>query len=193
MRERGYLFISLSEAWSKINKDFFRFNRFVVLTFDDGYRSTLPTYHWLENQGIPYTLFLNARYLDGNSVSPHIVYHARSINPTVTEKDISQGLYLTENDLHELSPLYSEFGSHGYEHLDAICLQPKVFRNHVLNGLESLKKYSQFIPFYAYTWGHHTTETDQILKEQGFTSVLMDGAKNYKSPLIHRELFPLLG
>lgn len=193
MRKRGYKFISLSQAWSKINNNLFRFHKYVVLTFDDGYRSSLPTFHWLEEQGIPYVLFLNAKYFDGVSASPHIIYHAQSVNPMLTETCISHDLYLSDYDLHELSPHYSEFGSHGFEHLDATCLQPEEFKKQVQYGLGSLKKYSQFIPFYAYTWGHHTIETDQLLKEQGLIAVLMDGGKNYASTaFIHRELFPTI-
>ena len=67
LRNQGYQFISLTEAYEHLKKDRFRYKKYAVLTFDDGYKSLLEVMPWLEEQQIPATLFINGKYLDGKS------------------------------------------------------------------------------------------------------------------------------
>ena len=188
----GYHFISLSGAQNKIKNDLIRIRKYAVLTFDDGYRSSLPAFHWLEGQGIPYTLFLNTKYLDGISVSTHILNHARTIKPDIEQKDIAHNLYLSLEDLKGLSSLYAELGSHGYEHIDATTLSLDCFAEQVLDSFKELQSSSlKTIPFHAYTWGRHTELTDTLLSNLCIIPVLIDGERNINdSSVMHRELFP---
>ena len=187
----SYTFISLSEAHEKLKHDLFRRKSYAVLTFDDGYLSPLSSLHWLEDKGIPYTLFLNAKYLDGKTISPHILRRVEDSIPSRAKNDISTKLYLTEEDLYKLSQVHSSFGSHGFEHLDASQMSTEVFVSQIEMNLQVLTQYKQYIPFHAYTWGRHTTETDMLLNNKGLIPVLIDGEKNYNdSNCIHRELFP---
>ena len=188
-----YSFISLTEAKRKLKRDWFRWKEYAVLTFDDGYASIYPSLEWIERRGIPYTLFINAKYLDGSSCSKHILKHAKEQCEGITESEVVKGLYLSENDILKRSSRLCEVGSHGFEHIDASRLSPSGFADQVSNNLSILLHFNSFVPFYAYTWGHHSDETDRYLNRMKLTPVLMDGQMNFKdSKLIHRELFPSL-
>ena len=59
LRNQGYQFISLTDAYEYLKKDWFRRKKYAVLTFDDGYKSLLEVLPWLEEQQIPFALFIN--------------------------------------------------------------------------------------------------------------------------------------
>lgn len=101
LRSQGYQFISLSEAYNHLKKDWFRCNKYVVLTFDDGYKSLTEVLPWLEEK-IPATLFINGKYLD-----------ARSYRDNPKER------YLTYDELFSLTSSLIEGSHHGWEHVAA--------------------------------------------------------------------------
>lgn len=190
--KKVYSFISLEEARNKLKKDIFRGKKYAVLTFDDGYSSSFAVLKWLEDQRIPFTLFLNAKYLDGISCSEHVLDLARIGIPDMTEEELADGLYLTNKDFYSLSSPMLSIASHGYEHVCALSLDSRGFMDDVKNNFSVLNQYFKTIPFHAYTWGAHTPETDSVLKETGIIPVLMDGEKNYnEAGFIHRETFPM--
>lgn len=191
--KKVYSFISLEEARNKLKKDKFRSKKYAVLTFDDGYSSSFAVLKWLDDQRIPFTLFLNAKYLDGISCSEHILDLARIGIPDMTEEELADGLYLTNKELCSLSSPFASIASHGYEHVNALSLDSCGFMDDVKNNFSVLNKFFKTIPFHAYTWGAHTPETDSVLKEMGIIPVLMDGEMNYnEAGFIHRETFPIL-
>ena len=187
---RYYTFISLTDAKQKIENDYIRTKRYAVLTFDDGYRSNLQVFKWLDSIHIPYTLFLNGKYLDGKSCSAHLLDNATRIRPSITETELAQDLYLTREDILELTD--NQVGSHGYEHIDATLLNSSDLLDLVKQNIETLESNKVLtIPFHAYTWGRSNPLTNELLSRIGIIPVLMDGEKNYNdATVIHRELFP---
>lgn len=172
LRKCNVGFISLTEAFNRISNDFIRRKKYAVLTFDDGYASLKEVLPWLFENNIPVTLFVNSKYFDGVSYRK---------NPN--EK------YLTKEEIFSLTNNLLEIGSHGYEHTDASKMNEKEFKFHIEKNIEILRNHPNYIPFHAYTWGRHTTHTDEILKNEGITPVYIDGMKNYNdSNFIHREL-----
>ena len=187
----SYSFIPLSEAYRKLKHEKVRFRKYAVLTFDDGYKSSMDALIWLESQEIYYTLFLNAKYLDGKSMSEHIYSRAQSISPQASIYNLVSGLYLTKKDVSSLSQRWCSIGSHGLEHNDATSIGVVEFENQLMSCKSYLSGYSTYIPFHAYTWGHHSPEIDTVVMSLGMIPVLMDGQKNYRfDAAIHRELFP---
>lgn len=184
MLRMGYTFISLEDAYRKIQKDIFRRRKYAVLTADDGYKSLDEIFPWLIEQMIPITLFVNGKYTDGKSQriveGKHFTYLTRADLQHYV--DISKGLISIQ--------------SHGYEHLDATAMSTAGFRHQIEKNiaiLDSIKSSSmrgvRRVCFHAYTWGRHNTQTDAILKEKHIIPVLMDGMKNYNDiSYIHREL-----
>ena len=190
--KKVYSFISLEEARNKLKKDKFRGKKYAVLTFDDGYSSSFAVLKWLEDQRIPFTLFLNAKYLDGVSCSKHVLDLARMGIPDMTEEELADGLYLTNKELSSLSSPMLSIASHGYEHVNASLLDSRVFMDDVKKNFSVLNRFFATIPFHAYTWGAHTPATDSVLKEMEIIPVLMDGEMNYnEAGFIHRETFPI--
>ena len=172
LRNQGYQFISLTDAYEHLKNDWFRRKKYAVLTFDDGYKSLNEVLPWLEEQQIPATLFINGKYLDG-----------KSYRNNAKEK------YLMYDELFSLSSLFIEIGSHGYEHADASNMNEEDFQKHINMNIQLLKNHPNYVPFHAYTWGRCTKETNDILKNLCVTPVYMDEMKNYNEiNYIHREI-----
>lgn len=172
MQQDGVKFISLTEAYNKITNDKWRNNKYVVLTFDDGYASLKEILPWLGEQQIPATLFINGKYLDGKSF-----------------RDNPKEQYLNKEELFALTSPFIEIGSHGWEHLDASKISADEFKIIIEQNIKLLQTHPRYVPFHAYTWGKCTKGSNRILSEMKIISVLMDGMKNYDDKLfIHREL-----
>ena len=173
LRNLGYQFISLTAAYEHLKKDWFRCNKYAVLTFDDGYKSLTEVLPWLEEQKIPATLFINGKYLDGNSY-----------------RDNPKERYLTNDELFSLTSSLIEVGHHGWEHVDATEMSEAELIDSMQKNLEILSSHPRYIPFWAYTWGQHTEKADTCLKQVGITPVIITGHGNYNfNGLIDRELF----
>ena len=177
--KKKYTFISLPEVTKRLQYDRFRFKHYAALTADDGYQSLLNVIPWLEEQKIPVTLFINTRYLDKMSWSEINEEQARRTKPDVDMlKDVSPYLYLSKDELFSLTSPLVTVGMHGHEHLDAVRLTENDFRKNVERCLGILSQHSGYVPFYAYTWGHHNSCTDMILYENNLMPVLVGGGKN---------------
>ena len=183
MRDNGVKFISMTEAYRHICTDWLRFKKYVVITFDDGYASLKEVLPWLDEQHIPATLFINGKYLDGKSYRK---------NP--------KERYLTYDELFALASSHThahtsgarqmvEVGSHGWEHTDATQMTLDEFDKYIDDNVELLRNHPCYIPFHAYTWNSHTTETDASLHSKNIIPIYIDGVKNYNDiNVIHREL-----
>ena len=167
MRKQGYKFISLEDAYRKIQTDRLRFRKYAVLTNDDGRISLHEILPWLIEQKLPITLFINGNYTDGKE---HVV---TGFNPfhCLTKAELVQYV--------ELSYGLISLQGHGLEHKDATKISLEEFHRMI----------DPYKRFHAYTWGHHTIQTDNILRSYNIIPVFMDGMKNYNdASCIHREL-----
>lgn len=172
LRQSGIEIISLTEAHEKLKRDLFRFKKYAVLTFDDGYASLKEILPWLEEKKIPVMLFVNGKYLDGKSYRK---------NP--------KERYLAKDELWALTSPLVEIGSHGWEHTNAVDMSADAFKQSIEQNIEMLHTHPRYIPFHAYTWGKHTKDTDRILAEEGMTPLTIMGGANYKEErVIDREL-----
>lgn len=172
MQQDGVEFVSLTLAYKHICNDWFRWKKYAVLTFDDGYASLKEILPWLEKQHIPVTLFINGKYLDG-----------RSYRKNPKEK------YLTMNELWALTSPFIEIGSHGWEHLDASNMELQDFKDSVCKSCKLLSHHSRYVPFYAYTYGNHLNQEDRFLTSQSLVPVYVSGDRNYDDNThIDREL-----
>ena len=171
MQEGGVEFISLTEAYKHICNDWYRYKKYAVLTFDDGYATLKEILPWLEEQQIPATLFINGKYMDGKSYRK---------NPK--EK------YLPKEELFALTSPLIEIGNHGWEHTRVTDMTEGEFIESVARNIDLLQRHPNYIPFWAYTYGAHSGKTDDYLHRQGLVPIYVDGMKNYNEPVIHREL-----
>lgn len=181
--KKEYDFISLEEAWWRLNHDRFRFRKFAVLTADDGYRSLLDILPWLEQEGVPITIFVNTKYLDKKSWGEVNEEVARGYKPDVDMlSEVCPNLFLSNEELFSMdSPLVS-IGMHGHEHLNATKQSEDEFRDNVEKCKAILSNHKKYVPFYAYAWGRHDVKTDRIVREMGLIPVLANGMKNDNDP-----------
>lgn len=172
LRNQGYQFISLTDAYEYLKKDWFRRKKYAVLTFDDGYKSLKEVLPWLEEQRIPATLFINGKYLDGKSYRE---------NP--------KEQYLTYDELFALTSPLIEIGHHGWEHTAATEMTDEELLESLQKNIEVLSSHTRYIPYWAYTWGRHNKTNDELLLKQDIIPVLIEGSKNYKrNGAIDREI-----
>lgn len=162
LRNQGYQFISLTEAYNHLKKDHFRRKKYAVLTFDDGYQSLNEVLPWLAEQHIPATLFINGKYLDG-----------------VSYRDSDKEKYLTYNELFALDSPLVEIGHHGWEHKAANQMTQEEFEESISMNINLLSSHPRYIPFWAYTWGRRMSKTDMVLCRNHIIPIFITGQKNY--------------
>lgn len=180
-RSQGIEFISLPEAYEKLKYDRLRHKKYAVLTADDGYKSILSILPWLEEQKIPITLFINTKYLDGKSWSSINEEQARRVKPDVDmEKEVCPNLYMSKEELKCAAEMPNvTIGMHGHEHLDATKQTIEEFRGNVEKSQEALRDIPHTIPNFAYTWGRHNADADEVLRDMKLVPVLTNGNLNY--------------
>ena len=161
LRSQGYQFLSLSAAYNHLRKDWFRRKKFAVLTFDDGYKSLLEVLPWLEEQNISATLFINGKYLDGKSY-----------------RETPREQYLTYDELFALISPLIEIGHHGWEHKSVDKMSEAELIESMQKNIEILSSHPRYIPFWAYTYGNSTTQSDIMLQNHQLIPVKVSGAKN---------------
>lgn len=172
LQRSGMRFISMSECMEHIECDWVRGEKYAVITFDDGFASLKEVLPWLREKNIPVTLFINGYVLDGKSYR---------YNPAER--------YLTQEELFALDYPMIEIGHHGWDHRDLKNMTIEDFEQSIRKNDEVIKHHPRFVPFWAYTYGSYSTESNALLTQYGYTPVLMDGGKNYnEKSLIHREL-----
>lgn len=182
LQKKGFRFISMSEAQQHLRHDTFRFNRYIVLTADDGYKSMLNILPWLEKNQIPITLFINAHYMEGRAWSSQQEKQTLSIAPNADMTVLASDIYLSHDEVYALSSPYISVASHGYNHTDATHQTIAEFKDNITACVESLKQHPRYIPFHAFTWGHASVETIRVLHDMNLTPVLCSGTKNYNNP-----------
>lgn len=186
--QKHYSFVSLQEAYEKLQFDVFRIRKYAVLTSDDGYSSVRNIIPWLEEQMIPITLFINSQYLDGKHFMKELFEQVKELSPENREEEFSKGLYLTESEIESFNSRWVSVGMHGHEHVACNNMTREMFENQFLKCMSILKRFPGYIPFYAYTFGKHTLEQDEFLRINGIVPVGVDGQKNYNNAsFIHRE------
>lgn len=162
LRNQGYQFISLTDAYEYLKKDWFRRNKYAVLTFDDGYKSLNEVLPWLEEEMIPVTLFINGKYLDGKSY-----------------RETPKEQYLTHDELLALTSQLIEIGHHGWEHTAATEMTEEELLESLQRNIEVLSAHPRYIPFWAYTYGKYTDQTNFLLRNSKLILVKVSGGQNF--------------
>lgn len=189
--KKEYTFISPEEACRHLKKDVVRVKKYAVLTSDDGYRSLLDVVAITDREKVPLTLFLNAKYADGVSYSPHLWQYIQQ-NTNLTEEEFVKARYLTAEDIRTIAASqYVILASHGYEHTDYSQMNEAQVKRDLQMNREAISTWGAFHPFHAYAWGLCSRVTDKVLENMGVIPCRADGQKNYNDATqLHREYFP---
>ena len=184
----GYKFISLKDAHAHIKNDKIRMNKYAVLTADDGLKCQLEVLSWLEEKNIPITLSLNVLSLSNKvcGLPYRKWYH---IEDKDTEKQYAEQLYISESELQEIKSELVTFALHGVNHDEPSTeISLGDFKQDVESCIQKFSSSKHYVPFYAYKYGKHNRNTDEVLRQYGLTPILVDGEKNYNDvSCIHRE------
>ena len=173
-----HTFISLSEAYNKLQHDRFRFRNYAVLTTDDGLASVQNIIPWLENKKIPLTLFINTRYWEQDKLKPIHLDRLQKIAPNADTLKIAKQLYMSREQIWALNSSYVEIGLHGHEHLDAVKITEQEFETNVEQCINLLSSHPRYVPFYAYPWGMGTPKSKKYLAYRGIVPVMVDDDMN---------------
>lgn len=176
---KQYTFISLSNAYDKLQHDRFRIKRYAVLTSDDGLSSVLNILTWLEEKGIPLTLFVNTCYMEGDKLKPVHEKWLREIVPDADSKAIAKKMYLSKKQIWSLNSLLIEIGMHGHEHLDVQLISEIQFEQDIKTCISKLKTHPRYIPAYAFPWGKSTKDAVTYLHRNNIIPVVVHGGRNY--------------
>jgi peptidoglycan/xylan/chitin deacetylase (PgdA/CDA1 family) len=170
--QNEYTFISLPEAYQKLQHDTFRMKKYAVLTADDGSKTIECILPWLHEQHIPLTMFLNGSYLDGK-----------------TYREDPAERYFTIEEIMHLNMDNITFGHHSWNHKDLSALTKEDFASFIQLNKDMLSGLPNVIPFWAYPYGTHSAQSDEMLLKEGLIPLYMDGEANYMEKYgIHREL-----
>ena len=167
LRDKGYQFISLTEAYNHLMHDFFRKKKYAVITFDDGFKSILEIIPWLISEKIPVTLFINGKYLDGMSY-----------------RENSSEQYIDYKTLFDLNESLIEIGHHGWEHIPVTNMDELELIDSISKNINLLSVHSRYIPFWAYTYGIKSINSDKILVNYGLIPVMVNGGNNINKKLV---------
>lgn len=106
-----YSWISLSDVSKKLQSKCFRFRKYAAISFDDAYLSILNVYTYLIQNKIPFTIFVNSKYLDGVSYSPeNLVRYINSLPNSANMKDLVER-YQTANVTNYKETIYALMNS----------------------------------------------------------------------------------
>lgn len=172
LREANVEFITIQEAQRHLKDDTIRTKKYAVITFDDGWASLKEIVPWFVSQQIPILLFLNPAYILGEE--------RREMGNSLTQEEL--------DNLLKKSNGHIQIASHGWNHTLCTELNKSDFKSNVDKCEAYLKKYSEYIPFFAYPCGQYAKIYNDYLQVKHITSVYMDGKMNYNNEnVIHRE------
>ena len=184
----GYKFISLKDAHDHIKNDTIRRSRYAVLTADDGLKCQVDVLPWLDEKNVPITLCLNVLSLSNKvcGLPYRKWYH---IEDKDTEKHYAEQLYISESELQEIKSDLVSFALHGVNHDEPSTeISLGDFKQDVETCIQKFSSSKHYVPFYAYKYGKHNRNTDEVLHQYNLTPILVDGEKNYNdASYIHRE------
>ena len=151
----GYNFLTLEEFGRHMIENIPFQGRNVLVTFDDGWKSTMKAYSILKEHNLPFTLFLSTLYMG---------------HPT--------GLCLSQDNIEELKtyPLVS-FANHSHAHSKRLIAgyshNGQYYINYVKKDIaKSKQRFKELIgkdtEYFAFPFGHWNLDYVAALEEAGF-------------------------
>jgi peptidoglycan/xylan/chitin deacetylase (PgdA/CDA1 family) len=174
LKENGYRVVSLRELYNEVRSGTKIPPKTVVITIDDGYKTTLKAFKVLRDLGFPFTVFL---YMEAVGRYPD---------------------FLTLSDLKEMEKSgLVDFENHLYSHPDLGKLRIKLTKEEFLKVLEKEKNLSErkFLKifkrkpeFLAFPYGNYDKLSVEFFKSAGYKLLMTQdrGAYDGKSYLVPR-------
>lgn len=178
--KKNYKVITMDEAYHRILSNKVN-NRYVVITFDDGYKDFL--YHGidiLKKYNYHSILYLVSDYIETSEVF-------------WWDRDLGKSELLDWEDIKELIRTnIVEIGSHTANHKDLIRLKKEDLEYEIIQSKEKLeKKLGKSISHFCYPRGIYSEEAEKLIKNYYKTAVLITNGKNIKNIFDKRDLTKL--
>jgi len=91
---------------------------------------------------------------------------------------LDSSVYLSSEELRNISdPLFS-IGLHGHEHLGSTYLSDSEFTENIMLNYNALKEHKNFVPYYAFPFGIADEAKIDIVIKMGYTPFLCNGRIN---------------
>ncbi len=149
LKENNYNVIRLSELVELLKEGKEIPDKTVVITIDDGYKSTMRAFEILKKYNFPFTVFL---YMEAIGRYPD---------------------FLTPEDIEKLKEYGAEFGNHSYSHKNFGFIEDE---EEFLEDLEKSERrffeiFKEKPKFYAFPYGTYNRKIVKILKGRGYEAL----------------------
>jgi len=158
LKKRGFLDANPENIADISNRKLYLKNRYVLFTFDDGYKDNLQAAKVLKKYGYSGLFFISTAYLGGKLKGVEM---------------------LTHKDLLELRELGMFVGSHSHEHIKLSELSDLEIKAQIEKSIQVLSKY-QKIEDFAYPFGDYSEDVIEVLKSAGFKRAYIIGQEIYR-------------
>ena len=158
LRKKGFLCAHPGNLDDIIIGRLYLKNRYVMFTFDDGYKDNLEAARILRKYGYRGIFFISTAYIGSKLGGVDV---------------------LDEDGLKELCRMEMFLGSHSHYHKKLTKLNDKDIYVQVKKSLEILSDY-QVIKDFAYPFGNYNKRVIKIIKSLGFSRAFIIGQKIYE-------------
>jgi len=176
LAQNGYRTISIAQA-VKIFKERLSCNKYVVLTFDDGFSSVYNTaYPILQQYGFTATLYLVSDIINKPSFDGVTGFDSAPLGDRP----------LTTDEIKEIISGGWEIGAHSCTHSRHMGLNPSQLQHEITDSKKYLSSlFNTPIRSYAFPFGNYTSKALQMLQDEAYDAGLSvhSGKAGYKSDL----------
>lgn len=157
--DAGYEVVSLTRLADQLAAGRPVPDRWVCITFDDGYADNyLHAFPVLKQHNLPATIFLVTGRIDRDS------------------------LFLTRQQVDEMRPCGIAFGGHTVDHVSLSSLPPEEARQQILGSKQQLEGLLSEAPVhFCYPFGHYNTTVEGFVREAGYRTCCTEQAGTVNS------------
>ncbi|MGC8501500.1 polysaccharide deacetylase family protein [Desulfurella sp.] len=153
LKKLGYSAIKASETEHILQNKLYNKKKFILVTFDDGYKNNLEAAKILNKHGFSALFFISSAYIG---------------------KTLDNMPMLDENNIKLLIELGMEIGSHSHFHLKLSELSKNEILENVTRSKEILSQFTNVEDF-AYPFGNYSQDVIEVLKKSGFKRAYIIG------------------
>ncbi len=165
LKKKGYLPAHPGNIDDIIKNKLYLKQRYVMFTFDDGYKDNLQAALVLNKYGYKGLFFISTAHIG---------------------KELDNVPMLDFDDLKHLCKMGMYLGSHSHRHLNLLKMDLDEAKSEISKSLEILSQY-QRIEDFAYPFGGYSDEIVNLINSLGFKRAYIIGQKIY-DPEVHSKL-----
>jgi len=166
LKKKGYMSAHPGNIDEIIEKKLYLKNRYVMFTFDDGYKDNVQAAEVLKKYGYKGLFFISTAHIG---------------------KELDGVEMLNFSDLKRLSDMGMYLGCHSHRHINLLKLDLNEAKAELLKSLDILSQYQQKIEDFAYPFGGYGDQIVDLINSLGFKRAYIIGQKIY-DPEIHSKL-----